>query len=175
MMNEKSFESYDYLKVSVEDDLCSQYIDGYTSFGWNADENLPQEKSAGKVTLHFKRSRNIMNKVELTRLQRHYEACMQEIAALEASKASVPAIVSIGCGLVGCAFMAGSVFAVTAESPIIWLTVLLGIPGLALWGAAYFAYKTARRRRAATVAPLIDAKYDEAYAVCEKAQQLIRR
>lgn len=174
-MNEKSFESYDYLKVSVEDDLCSQYIDGYTSFGWNADENLPQEKSAGKITLHFKRSRSIMNKVELTRLQRHYEACMQEIAALEASKTSVPAIVSISCGLVGCAFMAGSVFAITAKSPIIWLMIVLGIPGLALWITAYFAYKTVQRRRTAKVTPLIDAKYDEAYTVCEKAQQLVRK
>ncbi len=51
--------------------------------------------------------------------------------------------------------------------------LVLGIPGLALWGAAYFAYKTVRRRRVAKVVPLIDAKYDEAYEVCEKAQQLI--
>ncbi len=33
-MKEQAFESYDYLKVTVEDDLCSQYIDGYTSLGW---------------------------------------------------------------------------------------------------------------------------------------------
>lgn len=100
---------------------------------------------------------------------------MQEIAALEASKTSVPAMISISCGLVGCAFMAGSVFAITAESPVIWLMVLLGIPGLVLWVAAYFGYKTVQRRRTAKVAPLIDAKYDEAYMVCEKAQQLIRK
>ena len=61
-------ESFDYFKVSVEDDLCSQYMDGYASFGWKQDENLPNEKSGGKVTLHFKRSRSILNKTELTRL-----------------------------------------------------------------------------------------------------------
>ena len=98
---------------------------------------------------------------------------MQEISALEASKGSVPTMVSLSCGLIGCAFMAGSVFAVTAEVPVIWLTVVLGIPGFALWGAAYFGYKWTKRRRAAKVAPLIDAKYDEACAVCEKAQQLL--
>lgn len=166
-------ESFDYLKVTVEEDLCSQYMDGYASFGWKPDENLPNEKSGSKVTLHFKRSRSILNKTELTRLQRHYEACMREIAALEASKSSVPTIVSLSCGLLGCAFMAGSVFSVTAAAPVIWLTVLLGIPGLALWGAAYFGYREARRRRTEKVAPLIEAKYDEAYAVCEKAQQLL--
>lgn len=148
-------------------------MDGYASFGWKQDENLPNEKSGGKVTLHFKRSRSILNKTELTRLQRHYEACMQEISALEASKGSVPMIVSLTCGLIGCAFMAGSVFAVTAAPPVIWLTVVPGIPGFALWGAAYFGYKWSKRRRAETVMPLIDAKYDEACAVCEKAQQLL--
>jgi hypothetical protein len=172
-MNEQAFESYDYLKVKVEDDLCSQYIDGYTSLGWKPDENLPQEKSGSKVTLHMKRSRNILNKTELTRLQRHYESCMEEISALEASKTSVPTIAALSCGLIGCAFMAGSVFAVTAETPVIWLTVLLGIPGIALWAAAYFGYQLVKRRRAARVLPLIDAKYDEAYAVCEKAQQIL--
>lgn len=166
-------DSFDYLKVVVEDDLCSQYLDGYASFGWKPDENMPPEKSGGRVTLHFKRSRSILNKTELTRLQRHYEACMEEIATLEASKSSVPTMVSLTCGLTGCAFMAGSVFAVTAEPPVLWLMVLLAIPGFALWAGAYFGYKEARRRRSAKVLPLIDGKYDEACAVCEKAQQLI--
>lgn len=167
------FESYDYLNISVEESLCSQYMDGYASFGWKIDENLSTEKGNGKVQLHFKRSRNILNKTELIRLQRHYEACMAEIAALEASKASVPMIVSLTSGLVGCAFMAGSVFAVTAEKPVLWLMVLLAIPGFTLWGGAYFGYRIAKKRRTAQVEPLIEAKYDEAYQVCEKAQQIV--
>ena len=166
-------ESYDYKKVTVEEDLCSQYMDGYASFGWKPDENLPTEKSGSKVTLHFKRSRNILNKTELIRLEQHYEACMKEISTLEASKGSRATAVSLTCGLVGCAFMAGSVFAVTAEPPIIWLTVLLAIPGFALWGGTYFGYKAAKERRTAEVTPLIEAKYDEAYEVCGKAQQLL--
>ena len=169
----QTFESYDYLKVSVEENLVSQYMDGYASFGWKVDENLPTEKGNGKVQLHFKRSRNILNKTELTRLQRHYEACMAEISALESSKGSVPMIVSLTSGLVGCAFMAGSVFAVTAEQPILWLMILLAIPGFALWGGAYFGYKLTRNRRTAQVEPLIEAKYDEAYQVCEKAQKML--
>ena len=148
-------------------------MDGYASFGWKPDENLPNEKSGGKITLHFKRSRSILNKTELTRLQRHYEACTQEISVMETSKSTIPTIVSLSCGLLSCAFMAGSVFAVTAAPPVIWLTVVLGIPGFALWGAVYFCYEWVKRRRTEKVAPLTDAKYDEAYAVCEKAQQLL--
>ena len=167
------FENYDYLNISVEERLCSQYMDGYGSFGWKMDENLPTQKGGGKVQLHFKRNRNILNKTELTRLQRHYEACMAEIASLEASKSSVPTMVSLSSGLLGCAFMAGSVFAVTAEKPVLWLMVLLAIPGFGLWAGSYFGYKIAKTRRTAQVTPLIEEKYDEAYEVCAKAQQIL--
>lgn len=172
-MNEHTFGSFDYLKVTVEEELLSQYMDGYEKFGWKMDENVKPEKSMGKVTLHMKRSRHIINKVELIRLQRHYESCMEEICTLEASKSSVPTMVSLTCGVAGCGFMAGSVFAVTASPPIIWLTVILAIPGFLLWAAAYFGYKAAKKHRIKKVIPLIEAKYDEACEVCEKAFRLL--
>ncbi len=165
-------EFFDYLKITVEDDLCPQYMDGYACFGWQQDEHFAIERAANKVTIRFKRSRNILNKAELTRLQRHYEACMKEISALEASKTSVPTMVALSCGLIGCAFMAGSVFAVTAQPPMIPLTAVLGAIGFALWAGAYFGYRLAEQKRSEKVLPLIDAKYDEACAVCEKARQL---
>lgn len=172
-MSEQVIDSFDYLKVTVTEDLCSQYMDGYEKFGWKPDENMPTEKAMGKVTLHMKRGRHIMNKVELTRLQHHYESCMQEIETLENSKSGVPAMASIGCGLAGCAFVTGSVFAVTNTPPIIWLMVLLAIPGFTLWAAAYFAYKEVKKKRIQKVNPLIEAKYDEAYEVCDKAFRLL--
>lgn len=172
-MNEHTFDSFDYLKVTVEEELLSQYMDGYEKFGWKTDENVGPEKSMGKVTLHMKRSRHMPNKVELTRLQRHYESCMNEICTLEASKNSIPVMVSLTCGLVGCGFMAGSVFAVTAAPPVIWLTVFLGILGFFFWGASYFGYKEAKRRRIEKVTPLIEIKYDEACEVCRKAYGLL--
>ena len=107
----------------------SQYMDGYEHFGWKVDSNVPIEKGMGKVTIHLKRSRAVLNKMELTRLQRHFEACMSEIAALENSTESFAMIAALTSGISGCAFMAGSVFAVTAAKPIIWLMILLAIPG----------------------------------------------
>lgn len=172
-MSEYIIESFDYLNVTVDEKLCSQYMDGYQKFGWKQDENMQPEKNMGKVTLHMKRSRHIINKVELTRLQQHYEYCMEEIGALEDSKNSVPAMVSISCGLVGCGFVAGSVFAVTNTPPIIWLMVLLAIPGFLLWVAAYFSYNIVKKQRIKKVNPLIEAKYDEAYEVCNNAFQLL--
>lgn len=82
------FESFDYTKVTVAENQMSQYMDGYEHFGWRVDSNVPIEKGMGKVTIHLKRSRAVLNKMELTRLQRHFEACMSEIAALENSTES---------------------------------------------------------------------------------------
>lgn len=169
----KTVDAFDYLKVAVDEDMLSQYMDGYESFGWRADENIPTERSMGKATLHLKRDRRIMNKVELTRLQRHYEACMEEIKMLEDSKHSVSMMLALGCGILGSAFMAGSVFAVTAVPPIIWLCVILAVPGFLLWGLALPVYRKAKVKRGEKVMPLIEAKYDEAYEVCEKAGRLL--
>ncbi len=171
-MNEK-MDVYDYFKVTVDEGLLSQYIDGYGKFGWKPDENMEMERNMGKAVLHFKRERHILNKTELTRLQRHYEACMNEIRTLEKSKNSVPTMVALTCGLSGCAFMAGSVFAVTAAPPVIWLMVVLAVPGFFLWGAAYWGYVRAKRRRGNKVAPLIENKYEEAYEVCSQAGKLL--
>lgn len=75
--------------------------------------------------IHLKRERHIVNKTELTRLQRHFEACANEIRTLENSKASSATMWSLIVGIIGTAFMAGSVFAVTHEPPMILLCILL--------------------------------------------------
>jgi len=103
------FESFDYTKVTVAENQMSQYMDGYEHFGWKVDSNVPIEKGMGKVTIHLKRSRTVLNKMELTRLQRHFEACMSEIVALENSTESFAMIAALTSGVSGCAFMAGSV------------------------------------------------------------------
>ena len=49
------------------------------------------ESSSGAekmMTLRLKRDRKIVNKTELTRLQRNFEACVREIQSLENSKTS---------------------------------------------------------------------------------------
>lgn len=170
-MGENKF--YDYQNIVVDENKVSQTLDGYECFGWEEDSNLSREKSMGNVTLHFKRDRRIMNKTELTRLQRHYESCTHEINVLEKSPQNRATIVSLSCGLTGCGFMAGSVFAVTAQPPIIWLCILLSVPGVVFWFAAWLGYRLMKNKRAAQVAPLIEKKYDEALEVCNRARELL--
>lgn len=167
------FGTEEYFQIAVSEDYAANYEEGYACFGWKEDEKEPHKKQGDKVTLSYVRDRNILNKTELIRLQRQFEDCMAQIQALQRRADSIPLATALAAGLVGTAFIAGSVFAVTASTPIIWLMVLLAIPGFILWGAAYPICRTEQKRQREKLLPLIDAKYDEAARTAEKARKLL--
>lgn len=167
------FVGYEYKEVSARRDRVSILLDGYRSFGWVFDENNAPQKSGSLVLLKLKRDRKILNKAELTRLQRHFESCMEEIAMLEKAKTSAAKAAAITVGLVGTAFMALSTFAVTHAPPLLLPCVLFAIPGLVGWGLPYYIYKEILKRRSAKILPLTEKKYDEIYEVCEKGNNLL--
>jgi len=169
----KDYIGYDYKTVTTSSDKISMYLDAYENFGWIPDDGVQTKQFTGVITLQLKRDRKILNKAALTRLQQHFEASMDEIVSLENSKTSTATIYSIIIGLIGTAFLAGSVFAVTNEPPMILLCVLLGIPGLVGWALPYFLFQLFAKKRAAEVSPLIEKKYDEIYDICEKGNALI--
>lgn len=167
------FTSYEYKEVTVENDKASFYLDCYESFGWRPDENFPAKESGGKTTLKFKRDRKLVNKTELTRLQRHFEANMEEIAALERSKSTTAKLWAIGIGLVGTAFMTGSVFAATATPMQVVLCAVLAVPAFAGWIAPYFVYHKVKDAKIRQVTPFIETKIEEIYVLCEKGSALL--
>lgn len=167
------FVGYDYQEITVSAAKVSLYLDGYASFGWQESEHFLLEKSGGSVTLHLRRDRKILNRMELTRLQRNFEASMEELNALEHSKTGKAQVVALTVGVIGTVFMAGSTFAVTATPPLIGLCVLLAVPGFIGWAAPYFLYRALVKKRVAMVAPLIEQKQDEIYELCQKGSELI--
>ena len=169
----KEYVGYEYKTIAVESDKVSLYLDAYENFGWVVDDSMPTRQSISAVTIGLKRDRKTLNKVELTRLQQHFEACMDEITALERSKTRKATVSSLVCGIIGTVFMAGSVFAITASPPIIWLCVALGIPGIVGWAIPYPLFKQQVKKRVADVTQLIEQKYDEIHEICEKGNALI--
>lgn len=159
--------------VMGADYSAANYTDGYACFGWQECADKPHEKNGDKVTLHYVRNRNILNKTELTRLQRQFEDCMEQIQSMQRRADSIPLAASLTAGVVGTVLVAGSVFAVTATPPLIWLTILLAIPGFLLCGAAYPICRREQRRVRNRLLPLIDQKYDEAAETARKAKKLL--
>lgn len=168
-----SFTAWEYQEVTAEGGNLSMLLDGYTGFGWKQDENQDRIRDRGQSAIRLKRDRNIRNKAELTRLQRHFEDCIRQIAELEKAKTSLATAVSIAVGAIGTVFMAGSVFAVTHEPPVIWLCVILAIPGFAGWILPRFLYRYVVRKKTQIMGPLIEDKLDEMYVICEKGSRLL--
>lgn len=169
----KSFVGYEYKEITVSENLVSMYLDCYENFGWIPEEELSDDTNPHHVTIRMKRDRKIINKMELTRLQRNFEACAQDLNKLRKAKTSAATIWSLAVGIMGTVFMAGSTFAVVHEPPIVWLCVLLAIPGFIGWILPYFVYREVVKRQTEKLQPLIDEKMEEIYQVCEKGHDLL--
>lgn len=165
----REFTGYEYKEITADHRKASFLIDGYENFGWELDGNPVHEKGL----LQMKRNRKIINKAELTRLQRNFESCIGEIEKLEKAKTDLATIYALVVGIIGTAFMAGSVFAVSAEPPHILLCILLAVPAFAGWIVPYFLYRRTVAKRTEQLNPLIEEKYDEIYEICEKGNRLL--
>lgn len=167
------FVGYEYKEIPADGERAAFYLDCYESFGWVLDGRTQESGSAGNGKLLLKRERKITNKMELTRLQRHLEACMDEIRALERSKTTSATIWAIVVGLIGTAFLAGATFAAVHVPPIYVLCAVLAIPGFAGWVLPYFLYQKLAAKRSKVVAELVEQKYDEIYEICEQGNKLL--
>lgn len=171
--NEKHFVGYEYKDITVKRSMEPVYADGYVHFGWSLEGITTPVQNVGAVTLKFKRDRKIRNKAELTRLQRQFDACATDIETLERSKVIAASAVAYVIGVIGTAFMAGSVFAYIHD--LLPLSIILAVPGFAGWIAPYLCYCSISKKKTNRVTPLIDQKYDEIYEVCEKANGLLAK
>ena len=164
--NKDYFVSYDYKEIEDIGKKTAMLKNCYESLGWEI------EREDNKKII-FRRNRKIINKMELTRLERCMEATFEEIDNLQKSKTRKASVISIALGLVGTVFMAGSVFAVTANPPIIWLCILLAIPGFSFWVLAPIIYPKIVSKRTKEINDIIEQKYDEIYAICAKGNSIL--
>jgi len=175
--NGNGYVGYEYKDVTVKRELETLYADNYGNFGWEL-QNASFPSMVGvtrglfEVTMKFKRNRKIRNKAELTRLQRQFDSLAGEIVSLERSKTIGAATAAYVIGVIGTAFMAGSVFAFLGG--LVALCIILAVPAFAGWVVPYFCYLKIQKNTVAKVDPVIDQKHDEIYGVCEKANNLLK-
>jgi len=170
LKNSGNFIGYEYKEITVDREKEGVYTDGYASFGWKPDGAEPVF-GLSAVNLRFKRDRKILNKAELTRLQRQFESGVKEIEKLEQSKSQTAFIAALATGLTGTALMAGSTFAFLAG--LTPLCIVLAVPAFIGWALPYLCYVKIKNKRIKTVAPLIERQYDAIYEACEKAHSLL--
>lgn len=174
----QGFVGYEYREISVPEYLSSLCADSYPYFGWRLDGNPAQSKNRHSkspyVDLRFKRDRKIMNKTELTRLQRNFDGCVDQLEALEKAKTFMPFVIAVIVGLIGTVFMALSTFAITADPPHVVVCVAFAVPGITGWILPFFIYRKMVLEKIKKLTPLIEQKYDEIYEICEKGSGLLK-
>nr|WP_312578464.1 hypothetical protein [Sedimentibacter sp.] len=166
--NENKITMNEYIEVNVKQDLVELCSDCYHALGWTIINTSTRINS---VTLKLQRNRKIKNRAALYDLQRKCEDAFTTIEKLEKSKTTKAISYSIGVGILGTAFMAGSVFAFLAF--MIPLCVILAIPGFIGWGLGYFLYIKFLNESKEKINPMIDRNYDIIYEACEKASNLL--
>lgn len=162
---------YEYKEVPVPREMEEVYIDGYVNFGWEfrGTDHAPQGEIA--VILKFKRDRQMKNRTELNRLERQFESGLHEIERLQRKDSASVMSAALGAGIAGTAFLVGAVFSFIAGS--ILLGIILLIPAIAGWALGYFSSVRLKAKKDEQTTPQIDQRYDEIYAVCEKAHNLL--
>ncbi len=172
-MEKNDYIGYEYHEISIKQQKASRYLDGMRNFGWEVDENFPMTQQNSEVTLHLKRNKKILNKMELTRLQNHFEANMNEIEQMEKKTGDIPFIVALSVGLIGTVCMTGSTFAITHEPPLVWLSTVLAVPGITGWCLPVFLYRKIKQKKVHELSPYLEQKYEEIDKICEKGKHLL--
>ena len=126
----------EYIDVNVKQNLVKLCCDCYKELGWDV---INTSSSVDSVTMKMQRNRKIKNRAALCDLQRKCEQAFTSIEKLERTKTSKATGISLGIGIIGTAFMAGSVFAYLAS--MIVFCIILAIPAFVGWALPYFFYK----------------------------------
>ncbi|MBU3201358.1 hypothetical protein LL037_05780 [Clostridium estertheticum] len=161
MMNE-------YIDINVNKNLVQLCSDCYKELGWNI---INTSSAVNSVSIKMQRDRKIKNRVALCDLQRKCEEAFTSIEKLERTKTSKAMVISLVIGIIGTAFMAGSVFAYLAS--MILLCVILAIPAFIGWTLPYFFYKKIYKETGTKVNVMIEHNYDAIYDLCKKASHLL--
>lgn len=170
----RDFSNYDFKEVVVDTVHVPLYLDCYQEFGWVQNEVAPISTCiAGKTKLMLKRSRTILNKMELTRLERNFESCAEEIQELQRSAGRSAAVISISTAAIGIALLIGSIMAITATPQQIIIAIRLVIPAIVCIVSAFPLFGYFKLKRSKVTQPLIELKYREVHNICKKGASLL--
>ena len=170
-MDNNGYVGYEYKTYTIMRDVESLYTDNLENFGWIPDGVEASVKGLRYVTLKFKRNREIENRTQLGRLELQFEKAVAEIQRLELVKKLSASAVAYGTGIVGTAFMAGSVFAVTGGH--VALSIVLAVPAFIGWVLPYFLYVQLEGKKSKQVEPLINDQYNIIYDTGKQAHDLL--
>lgn len=174
-MNNQSTDEvvvYEHTGLRVPRHLETVYRDTAPQFGWDIDAVETGAGISGHSTLRLKRDRRLRNRPMTLELERANRSALTAIDALERSRTSIPRTIAITIGIIGSAFLAGSIFLL--EGDFLVASIALGTIGLLGWLAGWFSFNKSKSARAPKVDAAIDRQYDIVYDTAQRAAALLR-
>lgn len=162
------FVAYEYTTVRAPRDLARLYEDTYRAFGWIVTD---EHNAPGAVEFKLKRDRSIRSRSAISELERKAEQALTNIGRLKSSPHTFAMSSAMTVGLIGTAFIAGSVF--TLLGGFIFASVALGVVGLLGWAGGAASFFAVRKRRTAKLAARMDDEYRAVYESSEQATRLL--
>jgi len=162
------FIAHEYTTVRAPRDLARLYEDTYRAFGWTVTD---EHTVPGSTEFKLKRDRSIRTRSAIAELERKAQRSLTTIGRLSNSPRTFAMTSAIAIGLIGTAFLAGSVF--TLLGGFIVASIALGVVGLLGWAGGAASYLLVRNRRTAKIAARIDAEYRTVYECAEQATRLL--
>ena len=186
-MENRNHIQYEYLSINVKSKMEPIVLDTYKNFGWEIisssaltdkeDYYINNTGINGErlVNVRFRRDRKINNKEKLNILQRKCEEIFENIDKLEKEPQSKGTMYSLSVSMIGCIFLAISVFIITANESLInyIISTPIGLIGISCWIFAFFEYKKVKTKLEEKNKPLIEEQYEKIYEACDESQRLI--
>ncbi|MFJ4221785.1 hypothetical protein [Curtobacterium luteum] len=170
--------TFDYRTVQIPKGKDALYQDTFRNFGWEPDGSSNTVPGTSRRSIGLRRRRDLRS-VEVNELQQNAETALAHIEDLERSRNTAATVVAYALGVIGCVFLAYSVFATqdTMSVPSMFtdanaFTVFsVGAGGLLNWALAPVAFHLIRAARTKQLRPRIDRQYDVVYGACEAASR----
>jgi hypothetical protein len=161
---EKEFVAYEYKDISIKKEKVSLYLECIANYGW---EIVSKNDGLNNSKIKLKRNYKMANREKLSNLEKEFEEAFLQIETLEGSEKEAGISTSIIVGIIGSAFLAGSVFSYLASNII--LMVILAIPGFIGWILPYFINKKLIEKKKIRISKVVENNYNKIYKVSEEA------
>lgn len=168
---------HEFETKEIPERFAELYRSSYPNFGWEIS-TLPaagkqREDKRGCISLYFQRDKSLCNKMELTRLQHHFDSCIVDIDRLEKGAAVPGKIVAVITATLGTVFLAVSTIAALAAQPNYLASVLLALPGLIFWIMSFLLYRFILQNRRRDVQAIISERMETIQKLCHEGRALL--
>lgn len=168
---------HEFETKEIPERFAEIYRSSYPNFGWEI-RTLPadgkqKEDKRGYISLYFQRDKSLCNKMELTRLQHHFDSCMVDIDRLEKGAAVPGKIVAGITAVLGMFFLSASVISALMPHPHYLASVLLAIPGLIFWIMSFLLYRFILQNRTRDAQTIISERMDTIQKLCREGRALL--